>query len=168
MGHKLVIQDNGKFAIFSTVLDDFIVMHATAEEIVTFYVEAAEATTRERVGEWLANPKRHTTVDAVIKTIEIVHGIRKARDRWLELNDPTKSDTDTMDLQKAIGIIRKEMGNAVVVDVQGADWTVKYPETSAEEILGWLRITPKDPNTGYSVAQRDFAKRALMESFKPC
>jgi len=39
MGHRIVKMPSGKFAIFSTIVDDIIVYDATPEQLIDYYVE---------------------------------------------------------------------------------------------------------------------------------
>lgn len=39
MGRKIYKQPNGKYCVWSTVVDDFIYMDCTRDELVDFYVE---------------------------------------------------------------------------------------------------------------------------------
>ena len=48
MGHQIVQQPNGKFAIWSTISDGFIAIDCTRQEIVEYYVQkAAEGVRKE-------------------------------------------------------------------------------------------------------------------------
>ncbi len=50
MGHQVIRQPDGLLAVWSTVVDDFVVLNATPEEIADHYAEEARRETRER---WL-------------------------------------------------------------------------------------------------------------------
>lgn len=39
MGHRIVIQPNGKLAVYSTVVDDFILVNANNEDIIGLYLD---------------------------------------------------------------------------------------------------------------------------------
>lgn len=41
MSHWIVKQPNGNYAVFSSVVDDFVFIDATREELETFYAEKA-------------------------------------------------------------------------------------------------------------------------------
>ena len=47
MGHQIVKQPDGKLAIFSDSVNDWIVWDATAEEVVEYYAERAAESARE-------------------------------------------------------------------------------------------------------------------------
>jgi hypothetical protein len=39
MGHQIIKQPNGKYSIWSTVVDHFVVIDSTPEEIIEYYCE---------------------------------------------------------------------------------------------------------------------------------
>lgn len=39
MGHQIIRQPNRKFAIWSSIVDDFVFLNATMEDIIQYYVE---------------------------------------------------------------------------------------------------------------------------------
>lgn len=49
MGHQIVKQPNGKFAVWSSVVDSFILIDATPDEIVEDYVEKEADRIRDRI-----------------------------------------------------------------------------------------------------------------------
>lgn len=49
MGHQIIQQPDGKFCIFSTYIDQFVVQDKTASEIVEICVDYAADRERERV-----------------------------------------------------------------------------------------------------------------------
>jgi len=51
MGHQIIKQPNGKFAIWSTIIDDFISMDNTPENLIQYYIEASKKEIRERITE---------------------------------------------------------------------------------------------------------------------
>jgi hypothetical protein len=62
VGHQIIKQPDGKYAIYSTGVDAWIFYDGTAEEVVDFYVEKAEKEARRHTQEILdlldENPKR--------------------------------------------------------------------------------------------------------------
>lgn len=48
MGHSVIKQPNDKYAIFSSIVDDFIVTDATKDELIEFYVEGAREEITDR------------------------------------------------------------------------------------------------------------------------
>ena len=44
MSHQIIRQPNGEYAIFSTILDDFILTNVSPQKIVNFYVEDCRKT----------------------------------------------------------------------------------------------------------------------------
>jgi len=49
MGRQIILKDNGKYAIFSTVVDDFLLDEATEEEVIEFFIEDAKDTVIHRI-----------------------------------------------------------------------------------------------------------------------
>jgi len=47
MGHRIVKQPSGKYAIWSTIVDDFIATDATREEIINDYISERDTSLRE-------------------------------------------------------------------------------------------------------------------------
>ena len=83
MGHQIIKQPNGKFAVFSSIVDDFIMYEATREDIIELELEdSKERITREvdRVLEELksTNPRPYyqftRTWEDALQTIKEVHG----------------------------------------------------------------------------------------------
>jgi hypothetical protein len=54
MGHQVIMQPNGKLAIFSDGVDGWLVSDASAEEIVEYYAERAAETARQSARETVA------------------------------------------------------------------------------------------------------------------
>jgi hypothetical protein len=48
MGHQIIQQPDGKLAVFSSVVDAFVVLDATPEELVDWYAQEAAQEARER------------------------------------------------------------------------------------------------------------------------
>jgi len=48
MGHQIIQQPDGRLAVFSSVVDAFVVLDATPEELVDWYAEEAAKEARER------------------------------------------------------------------------------------------------------------------------
>lgn len=59
MGHQIIKQPDGKLAVFSTGVDDWIIQDATADELVEYYAtraaEDARRSARETCNEVLAD-----------------------------------------------------------------------------------------------------------------
>ena len=54
MGHQVIRQPDGQLAVFSTVVDSWILFDATPEEILDWYAEDAAARSRESTARVLA------------------------------------------------------------------------------------------------------------------
>jgi hypothetical protein len=48
MGHQIIRQPDGLLAVFSSVVDDWVITDATADELVDWYAEEAAVKGRER------------------------------------------------------------------------------------------------------------------------
>ncbi len=118
MGWSVVRQPNGRFAVFSSIVDDFILWHATRQDVIDFFVEdAAKEATQNAVravrtaledvepGYVLgrcsldpsteADPPTATTTkrwDDALRTIECVHGSAKAAGRREELSQNVEAN----------------------------------------------------------------------------
>jgi hypothetical protein len=55
MGHQVIRQPDGQLAVWSTVVDDFVIFDATTEEIAEHYAEEARKKARE---DWAEACKR--------------------------------------------------------------------------------------------------------------
>lgn len=51
MGQQIIKQPNGKYAVFSSVVDGFVLLDATKQEVVEHFMESHRRDTERRVGE---------------------------------------------------------------------------------------------------------------------
>lgn len=51
MGRQIIKQPNGKYAVLSSVVDDFVIIDATPEEIIDAWATEERERLRKRVGE---------------------------------------------------------------------------------------------------------------------
>lgn len=51
MGRQIIKQPDGKFCVWSTIVDDFIIVDATPEEIIEIYIEEKSEEIKENVYE---------------------------------------------------------------------------------------------------------------------
>lgn len=49
MGHQIIKQPNGNYAVWSTIVTDFVVIDATPEEIIQIWIEDESEKIREQV-----------------------------------------------------------------------------------------------------------------------
>lgn len=100
MGHRIVQMPSGKFAIFSTIVDDIIVCDATPEQLINYYVEKEREKITEEVtaittalanGEnpWPHQRGRESWAET-IREIEAVHG----ESRWCVVCGKLKRECD--------------------------------------------------------------------------
>jgi hypothetical protein len=94
MGHVVVKQPDGLLAVWSSVVDDFVIVNATVEEIVEVYAEREAQRTREAWVEVCARAERFGTSSrmspdlgwaGLMETRERIHG--KTTDPRLEEGD---------------------------------------------------------------------------------
>ncbi len=82
MGHQIIKQPDGKFCVFSTVVDDFVMADATPAEIIEDYVEHERQRITEDVsrivGQLEAQQKPYyqftMTYEEACRKIDTVHG----------------------------------------------------------------------------------------------
>lgn len=48
MGHQIIEQPDGRLAVFSSVVDAFVILDATPEELIEWYAQEAAREARER------------------------------------------------------------------------------------------------------------------------
>lgn len=85
MGHQIIKQPNGKYAIWSDVVDHFILVHCDEQDIVDYYVEKQTKSLKENVAEEIAalerGEKPHAqftkTFEEALDWIREVHGTEK-------------------------------------------------------------------------------------------
>lgn len=86
MGRQIVKQPNGKYAIWSSILDNFVLYDCTREDLTKEFVKNTEVLKSESIDEILAKlelgekPYHQCTMtlEEMFKTIEKVHGIEEA------------------------------------------------------------------------------------------
>jgi len=82
MAHRLIIQPDGLYAVFSTYDDNLLFWDATREEFIAHYAEEAAEKATERTVKWLDDPgpaSQHHTVDEALGWIRKQHGKTEQR-----------------------------------------------------------------------------------------
>jgi len=51
MSHQIIQQPDGRFCVFSTIVDDVVLTDATEEELIDYYIKKAEQEIRENISE---------------------------------------------------------------------------------------------------------------------
>jgi len=82
MGHQIIKQPNSKFAIWSTIVDNFILIDASEEDIVKHFIteatEEIEKDVKHTINELNSGKKPYNrfamTWKEALKKIEEVHG----------------------------------------------------------------------------------------------
>lgn len=81
MSRQIVIQPNGKLAIWSTIVDNFIMTDVTSEEYVQFRIEEETQRLKKEIPEVVAKLKSGQRIgyydftwDDALKRIEDIHG----------------------------------------------------------------------------------------------
>jgi ADP-ribosylglycohydrolase len=85
MGHQIIKQSNGKYAIFSSIVDDFILANVTPEEIIEYYIKRESEDIRKRINKTIdqlnSGEKPYyqftMTLEEALDTIKDVHGEKK-------------------------------------------------------------------------------------------
>lgn len=88
MGRTVVKQPNGNYAVFSSVVDDFIVVNATKQELIDMDVEEECEKITERYNAMFEsfdkdeipppNINRHMTWEEAMERVTEVHGVETA------------------------------------------------------------------------------------------
>ena len=96
MGHQIIKQPNGKFGIFSSVVDDFVFINATEQDIVDFYVKKFTRETRISVAKDILTLEdgqmrkpaawNKKTFGEALDWIEHVHGKQRREAREAEID----------------------------------------------------------------------------------
>lgn len=96
MGRCVTKQPNGNYAIFSSIVDDFVLLDATKDELLKAVMDEAASRAKEDYTQILDEldgkvPSRRGDRDSFkdcLKTVERVHGKRKASRRTKYEFDP--------------------------------------------------------------------------------
>lgn len=81
MTERLIIQPDGLYAIYSTIIDDLVLWDCTAQELEDHYASKAEAEERERIRLWLEKPRpgrKHFSPEEAARWVGDVHGNEEA------------------------------------------------------------------------------------------
>lgn len=75
MSHVVAKQPNGLFALWSTIVDDFIMVDATREEIIKFEIEKDKANLEKERNEWFENSirRKYKSYQDMVETRTRVH-----------------------------------------------------------------------------------------------
>lgn len=90
MGHQIILQPDGKFCVWSSVVDDLILYDGTSEEIENYYAEQAEQKAHEEI--------RHILVSVIAgNTRQIYHQFAKSWDDVKHKYHPVIQDVEMDD-----------------------------------------------------------------------
>ncbi len=87
MGRQVVKQPNGKFAIFTSICDDFVLMDATQEELLEEVGKEAAERAKEDYLRLMGTIQSQTQAvqtknwNECLNTLKHVHGVRKMSKR---------------------------------------------------------------------------------------
>lgn len=97
MGWQVIKQPNGKYCIWSSIVDDFIVYEATEKEIIDYWVKDAVTAANvaaiaqiKDANDGVIRKPFGLDFDGAIKQLEAIHGIERAE--WFM----TALDTEDM------------------------------------------------------------------------
>jgi len=104
MGHQVIKQPNGQFALYSSIVDDFVLVNATERDIVDRFVEEYAKDTRHKIEVIIqtlnAGGKPYyqftKTFDEALERIEEMHGKDRSDTRQIQCGgtDETKKNDD--------------------------------------------------------------------------
>lgn len=85
MGRQVIKQPDGKYAIFSSIVDNFIAVNATKEEVFDFFIEESIEDIKRTIGDKIkileegGKPYHQFTMtfDEALDTIQNQHGKEK-------------------------------------------------------------------------------------------
>ena len=90
MSHRLIKQPNGKYAVYSTIVDDLICANMTVDEIIENEVKQAVDQARVAATAWLAGTapgRRFWRIDEIVRSIRAIHGDERADAAQRELDN---------------------------------------------------------------------------------
>lgn len=93
MGQQIIKQPNGKYALFSSIVDDFILVEADPQDIIDEWVEKYKAETEKKVSEIITalekgeKPYYQFTMsfDEAVQTVRQRHGKKAESLIWLSV-----------------------------------------------------------------------------------
>jgi hypothetical protein len=101
MGQQIIKQPNGKYALFSFFVDDFVLIDADPQDIIDEWVRKYKLDMEKKVAEIVAalekgeKPYYQFTMsfDEAVQTVKRIHGKKSESLRWLADN-PTPRALD--------------------------------------------------------------------------
>jgi hypothetical protein len=67
LGHQIIEQNNGKYSIFSTIVDTLVMWDATEEEIVEYYLKARREEIKSRIDKSMKNRQSILDLISIVK-----------------------------------------------------------------------------------------------------
>ena len=99
MGHQVIKQPNGRYAVFSSVVDNFILVNCVKGEIRAYYIEKATEEANAQVDRMVGKadgeiPGNQFTMnfEEALETMERIHG-KDTVNKFLEEYQPGESKT---------------------------------------------------------------------------
>ncbi len=85
MGQQIIKQPNGKFALWSSVVDDFLFLNATPEEIIEFRVQQFRKQTGQEINQIILELNQNKkpyfqftqSWEECLETVQDLHGKQK-------------------------------------------------------------------------------------------
>lgn len=134
MGHRLVAQPNGRYAIFSTVVDNIIVYDCTEDDLVDYYSECEREKARRMVTDWIHDDRGHNpvrTLDEILETIGDCHGEEEAEKQRRRLTGEGDADFEFQETRYQIARLLTEREETVAVVETGAGGRISMALTMA-------------------------------------
>lgn len=99
MGQQIIKQPNGKYALFSSIVDDFVLIDAEPQDIIDEWVGKYKLDMEKKVAEIVAalekgeKPYYQFTMsfDEAVKTVKHHHGKNAESLRWLADNPTSRA-----------------------------------------------------------------------------
>lgn len=96
MGRSIVRQPDGLYAVFSSIIDDFVLVNCTPQEIIDYYVKDAKEEIERSVCQSVEKADNGTstyTFEETLDVIKMVHG-KRGKEKSLEFISETKFESE--------------------------------------------------------------------------
>lgn len=83
MGNRLIVQPNGKYAVFSTIVDRVALSNFTREELIEQFATDAADRARKETADWIDTERpgrRHWSVEEIVAEVRSLKGDEAAEE----------------------------------------------------------------------------------------
>ncbi len=148
MGRQLLRQPNGRYAIFSSVEDEFILWNATPEEVITHNVTEAAREARIRAEAWVRKAKNSGVkggpghdMQQALDAVESVHGCERAAELLDEMGEESPDDGgDYIGEPIVLGRTGRDFGIGRFSDHYGEKCSIQDSSLACQSAI-WLGIS---------------------------